>query len=759
VTILSAGTCTVQATQAGNATYSPATPVSQSFQVAQGSETITFGTLSNQPYGTAPFPVSAIASSGLAVSFTSQTQTICTMSGATVTLVTVGTCTIQATQGGNIDYLAATAVNQSFQVVQGPQTITFGSIANQVFGTGPLTMSATASSGLTVSFNSQTALVCTASGTSVALISAGTCTIQATQGGNMDYLAATPVNQSFQVTQAPQTITFGTLSNQTYGATPFGVSATASSGLAVSFNSQTAAVCTVSGVTVTIVSAGTCTIQATQGGNANYLPATAVNQSFQVAKANQTISFGTIANRLLGASPFTVSATASSGLAVSFNSQTPAICTASGASVTLAAVGTCTIQATQAGNTDFNGATSVNQSFQVTALTAQTLTAGSTSSAPGGAFSIPVTLALSSGVNVDSLTFGIQITPVGNAPTLTGSLSFTTGASVSAIPFTTTEGTANEISVVWASIATPFSGVVALGSITGTLPAGAVSGQTYSVAVTGLSAANGSGTNPVTVSAGPNATITVATTYLVGDAAPYKSDTAPNFGDGNINILDLVQILFAVNNVPGFSPAACSDRLDAMDVYPPDTATTRGGDGILDVRDLVVELFRANNLDPARPVRASLGGCLTNSSKGGAKTVTARSIAPRLVEGSGPDGALWFGNPEPFGASQERVPVYLEAKHDLTGVALTFAVGDEHSSLAFVAAVMPSLANSQQPGVAAVAWLDGIGARAGVRTLLGYVEAPAGASAGLQIYGLSAVRLADNREVRLGAPGTVGQNR
>ena len=80
------------------------------------SQTITFGPLSNELYGTAPFTVSATASSGLAVSFNSQTTSVCTVSGNTVTLLAAGTCTIQATQSGNVDYLAATPVNRSFRV-------------------------------------------------------------------------------------------------------------------------------------------------------------------------------------------------------------------------------------------------------------------------------------------------------------------------------------------------------------------------------------------------------------------------------------------------------------------------------------------------------------------------------------------------------------------------------------------------------------------------------------------------------------------
>jgi hypothetical protein len=326
---------------------------------------ITFDGLANQPLGYVPFMVSATASSGLPVSFNSQTNSVCTVSGATVTLVAVGTCTIQATQAGNANYAPATPVNQSFQVTQENQTITFGALANQPFGTAPFPVSATASSGLAVSFNSQTTSVCTVSGATVTLVAVGTCTIQATQAGNANYAPATPVNQSFQVTQESQTITFGALANQPFGTGPFPVSATASSGLAVSFNSQTTSVCTVSGGTVTLVAVGMCTIQATQAGNTNYAPATPVNQSFQVAQGSQTITFRALANKALGAAPFTISATASSGLPVSFNSQTTSVCTVSGTTVTVAALGTCTIQATQAGNANYAPATPVNQSFQV----------------------------------------------------------------------------------------------------------------------------------------------------------------------------------------------------------------------------------------------------------------------------------------------------------------------------------------------------------------------------------------------------------
>ena len=84
-------------------------------------QTISFAALNNVVLGTAAFPVNATASSGLPVSFASTTSAVCTVSGATVTLVAAGTCAIQATQSGNTTYAPAVPVNQGFQVMPPPR--------------------------------------------------------------------------------------------------------------------------------------------------------------------------------------------------------------------------------------------------------------------------------------------------------------------------------------------------------------------------------------------------------------------------------------------------------------------------------------------------------------------------------------------------------------------------------------------------------------------------------------------------------------
>ena len=260
------------------------------------SQFISFAALSDQPLGTVPFTITASSTSGLPVSFASSTSAVCTVSGATVTLLAVGTCTIQATQAGNTSYAPATPVSQSFQVTQQTQTINFGLLSNQAYGGALITLSAIASSGLAVAFNSLTPGVCTTLGSTLTLVGVGTCTIQATQAGNVNYAVATPVAQSFQVTQGNQIITFGTLVNRVFGTSPFGVSATSSSGLPVSFSSNTPSVCAVSASTVTLLSLGQCGIEAIQLGNGVFAPAGSIAQTFQVAQETLGITSLTVSS-------------------------------------------------------------------------------------------------------------------------------------------------------------------------------------------------------------------------------------------------------------------------------------------------------------------------------------------------------------------------------------------------------------------------------------------------------------------------------
>lgn len=123
---------------------------------------------------------------------------------------------------------------------------------------------------------------------------------------------------------------------------------------------------TTSGVisgTPTVAGTSSITVNASNGAGTSASPATI---NFNIAKGNQTITFGTLANRAYGDASFTLGATASSGLTVTYVSSNTNVATVSGNMVTIVGVGTTNITASQAGNVNYNAATDVVHSLTVT---------------------------------------------------------------------------------------------------------------------------------------------------------------------------------------------------------------------------------------------------------------------------------------------------------------------------------------------------------------------------------------------------------
>ncbi|RZP27047.1 MAG: hypothetical protein EVA20_03650 [Acidimicrobiales bacterium] len=164
-----------------------------------------------------------------------------------------------------------------------------------------------------------------------------------------------------------QTITFANPGDQELPTGTVSLTATSDSGLTVSLASSTTSVCTVSGTTLTLKTEGTCTITASQSGSGDYLAADDVVRSFTVSKASQTITFANPGSKALSVGSFTASSSADSGLTVSLASSTGSVCSVTGFTVGLLATGTCTLIASQAGNSNYDAATNVERSFSVTA--------------------------------------------------------------------------------------------------------------------------------------------------------------------------------------------------------------------------------------------------------------------------------------------------------------------------------------------------------------------------------------------------------
>ena len=252
-------------------------------------QTITFTSSLLKKYGDPPFTISATSTSGLALTFSSSNLPVATILNSTVTINSAGSSDITARQAGNATWAPANYSNP-LTVAKADQTILFNALPLKTFGDIDFALSAAASSGLNVSYSSNNPLVATVSGNLVHIVSGGTALITASQSGNSNYNAAPDVSQTLTVRSTIQTISFSSLPLKIYGDADFTISASASSGLIVSFSSDNPAVATVSGNLIHITGAGTAQITATQSGDNNYIPATPVSQSLTVSKATLTFT-------------------------------------------------------------------------------------------------------------------------------------------------------------------------------------------------------------------------------------------------------------------------------------------------------------------------------------------------------------------------------------------------------------------------------------------------------------------------------------
>ena len=337
-----------------NANYQ-ATDATGTLVIAKATQTINFAALADRTFGDADFSVSATATSGLAVTFAASGK--CTVAGSDVHLTGAGSCTITASQAGNQNYEAAANVEQSFSIAKASQTIVFAPLGNKTFGDAPFGLSATGgASGNAVVFASTTPGTCSVSSSTVTIEHAGSCTITANQAGNDDYNMAAEVSHSFTIAKAAATLTLSDLTH-TYDGSPKAATVTVSpSGLSV-------VSVTYDGSATAPTNAGSYAVVASLT-NDDY-DAPDATGTLTIQKASQTITFAALTNKTFGDPDFALSASASSGLAVTFASTTPGTCSVSSSTVTIEHAGSCTITANQAGNANYEAALEVSHSFTI----------------------------------------------------------------------------------------------------------------------------------------------------------------------------------------------------------------------------------------------------------------------------------------------------------------------------------------------------------------------------------------------------------
>ncbi|WP_243688186.1 chitobiase/beta-hexosaminidase C-terminal domain-containing protein [Geotalea toluenoxydans] len=342
-------------------------PVKSEYFTIKQDQYISFPVIDARTYGDAPFTLGATASSGLAISYTSDNLAVATVSGNTITIVGAGTVNITATQWGDYYYNSASPVIQTLTVHKSPATVALGNLSATYDGAAKTVSATTSPSGLSVTF--------TYNGAGTVPVAAGTYAVVGTissanyQGSATGTMIIAPAATSISISQSsPNPSTYGQPVTISATVSPVGASGKVrfSNGIGWAEEVNVNPASGSASLSATMMPAGVNTITAQYTGDNNHLQSPVSTGVTQIVnKANQTISFAAIANKIAGGPEFTLNATATSALPVSFISSDPAVAQVSGNTVTIAGPGTVTIIASQWGDSNYNAANAVTQSFTV----------------------------------------------------------------------------------------------------------------------------------------------------------------------------------------------------------------------------------------------------------------------------------------------------------------------------------------------------------------------------------------------------------
>ena len=238
---------------------------------------------------------------------------------------------------------------------------------------------------VTLAVASASSANCTLSGATLTATQTGTCALNAETPATADHVAAS-ATFNVTITGTPQSINFGagpllTESYVPFGTTPPMLSATASSGLAVSYEISTPTICEAlapaspsDAWAIRLLNVGTCTVLATQAGDATYERAPSIERSFTIVQGSQTIGLGILSDRTFNPTVLqALPSRSSAGLPLNYSGLTSSVCNpefnGTGFDLRVFMPGTCTIRAEQEGTNTYRAAESVTRTFEVLKLT------------------------------------------------------------------------------------------------------------------------------------------------------------------------------------------------------------------------------------------------------------------------------------------------------------------------------------------------------------------------------------------------------
>ena len=230
----------------------------------------------------------------LSLKVSTSTPTKCTTDGTTLKLITEGRCTFVVSTSKTSDYQEFKDIrNVTILPARPKPTLIISQIPTQNSTILPLTIPGPYVQGPTgiVVPTTSTPGVCTAAGFFITITSGGTCSLTYSTAGTTDYKPSDVQTMTFQITRDAQTISFVAPTTVPLASKSLALSASASSGQLVTYVSSTPAICSVTGSSLNLLTAGTCHVTASQVGTTKIAPVS-LDQSIMITGNSVTSKVG-----------------------------------------------------------------------------------------------------------------------------------------------------------------------------------------------------------------------------------------------------------------------------------------------------------------------------------------------------------------------------------------------------------------------------------------------------------------------------------
>ena len=313
----------------------------------------------NQYLDQGQLQIAPTALSGKKMRITSEADSICSISEQTITPLSSGRCILRASTVADKKFKAK---SKSFSLdIRSSNSFEINVESQYQIDQAGLELTQFSSAGLLIEYTSETTDVCQIIGTKVTFSRIGFCIISGRQSGNSFVDNAAFKVARFKVIRN-NSIAFSLPDSILLSAKTSPLSGISSSGLTATYSSASPDICSVSTNTLTLLNHGNCLVEASQVGDEFTLPAEKVTARIKVIRENE-ISFINPGSLSLKLKSVQLAGVSSSGLTVIYKTLTPNTCLLSNNILSLLAVGTCTVVASQSGDDFTLSAKDVSQSF------------------------------------------------------------------------------------------------------------------------------------------------------------------------------------------------------------------------------------------------------------------------------------------------------------------------------------------------------------------------------------------------------------